>query len=315
MSRKYKKRKNGTTFRNLQWEQGLDYWMARNGYGARTWGQYPSVDWSDKWKPEATAFYKKNSGKVRVCWYYGPNGKYAYENVAPNTLVWDVFPAEDPQSRIKRRTASSTHDHVSYFRSASEAKRFLADARPGEAEYDPAHSRWNPKHRKLLVKRKAYRTKKGRRVPAKSFRIADRGRPGRGPYTLPKIKKGGLGGPGYTSKPQAVRHAILRKVVKSKGYRTALGRIMLLRRYGKRTMSKGVLKLLARDRRWLVKTFGGEGSFKKRKSRRRNPTHTAFVPHHGPGKIIARRPKNMVDVKLKNGRTVRVSARSLRRSR
>lgn len=78
---------------------------------------------------------------------------------------------------------------------------------------------------------------------------------------LPPITPGNLGGPGYTEKLDRARHAILRESVAEEGYRSTLGKILLLERYGKRTMHRDTLRLLARDRAWLRETFGGPGSF------------------------------------------------------
>jgi DNA-binding PadR family transcriptional regulator len=78
---------------------------------------------------------------------------------------------------------------------------------------------------------------------------------------LPPITPGNLGGPGYTAKSARARHAILRSSVAAEGYRSTLGKILLLERYGARTMHRDTLRLLARDRLWLRETFGGPGSF------------------------------------------------------
>lgn len=125
------------------------------------------------------------------------------------------------------------------------------------------------KIRRKAYTRKSYTRADGTRVGktrVPSSCITDRGAPGRGKKVLPTMQAGGLGGPGYTTKSKAERHKILRKCVEDDGYRTCMGRLMEPARLGKITMGKHALKVFDEDRKWLVKTFGGAGSFGPRRN-------------------------------------------------
>lgn len=61
----------------------------------------------------------------------------------------------------------------------------------------------------MLIHRKSYVRSDGTRVKATSFRIKNRGKPGRGPKLF-KLKKGGLSKYGYDAKsPMSMRHKAL----------------------------------------------------------------------------------------------------------
>ncbi len=120
----------------------------------------------------------------------------------------------------------------------------------------------------LKVKRKGYTRKDGTKVKGSTFCIKDQGKPGRGPDLVPEIKEGTLGGPGYTKKKAAARHRLLSTCVKKYGYEKCLGKLNYLGVVGKNTWPKSRLAKIDADRNWLVKKYGGEGSFGPRK----NPT-------------------------------------------
>jgi len=128
---------------------------------------------------------------------------------------------------------------------------------------------------KIRVKRKGYTRKDGTRVKATTFLVKDRGAPGRrargakaGPFKDEKPwigREGGLGGPGYTHKSERARREILRRKVARDGYRTVLGRVMVLER--NTGISSEARRRLEADREFLKRNFGGEGSFGKRHGR------------------------------------------------
>lgn len=122
----------------------------------------------------------------------------------------------------------------------------------------------------LRVRRKAYTRRDGTRVRATQFCAEDRGAPGRGPKVIPPLKEGALGGPGFLSKPERTRHKLLAASVERDGYRTTLGRLNALEVFGKRTFSQKELDTIEADRQWLVRKFGGPGSFGPRKRRRKS---------------------------------------------
>lgn len=109
-------------------------------------------------------------------------------------------------------------------------------------------------------------------VPETTYTMEDPGKPGRrsrgakaGPFSASKgyepwiQREGKLGGPGYTEKPQKKRREILTKCVKQFGYRSCLGSVMVLLRNSE--ISKKTRKVLESDKAWLMKTYGGPGSF------------------------------------------------------
>lgn len=134
----------------------------------------------------------------------------------------------------------------------------------------------------ILIRREAYTRSDGTRVGKTQYCADDRGRPGvrsfgaksaKGKYAgradmAPLIsRKGKLGGAGYTKRPIAERHEILRGCVEEYGYRSCLGslQVMLL---GKTQRGKA-RKVFQEDKDWLVRTFGGPGSFGPRQVRTR----------------------------------------------
>lgn len=141
----------------------------------------------------------------------------------------------------------------------------------------------------------SYTNKHGTRV---TYRTKDRGKRGLGPKLIPRMKRGGLGGAGYTTADTTARHKRLRASVKADGYRATLGRLNALSVLGKTDFSKAKLDRIARDRRWLSKQFGGPGSFGPRKGkgkgkRKGNPGRRArATPPRGEGGRFTSYPPN-----------------------
>lgn len=121
----------------------------------------------------------------------------------------------------------------------------------------------------VSVTRKGYTRKDGTRVKGSTFCIEDQGKPGKtsrgakgGPYAdeEPWIEREGkLGGPGYTKKKQKDRRNILRSCVKKYDYRSCLGSLMVLLRSSE--IKGKTRKTIESDKKWLMKEFGGPGSF------------------------------------------------------
>jgi hypothetical protein len=72
-------------------------------------------------------------------------------------------------------------------------------------------------------------------------------------------REGKLGGPGYTDRPQKERRQILAQCVNEYGYRSCLGSIQVLLRSSE--IHADTRKTLESDKKWIVKEFGGPGSF------------------------------------------------------
>ncbi len=162
----------------------------------------------------------------------------------------------------------------------------LLTVEEAEAKYDDdieaAHKarKANPcKKGEILIDRRGYKRKgsirkdgtpvKAGRVPPSSFCIRDPGTKGRrargaekGPFRkeAPWIEDtGSLGGPGYTKKPAKTRHQILDRCVRKEDYRSCLGKIMVLLRSTQ--LKAATRKTLEADKKYLMKKYGGPGSF------------------------------------------------------
>lgn len=72
-------------------------------------------------------------------------------------------------------------------------------------------------------------------------------------------REGKLGGPGYTKRPQKKRRDILKRCVKQYGYRSCLGSLTVLLQSGE--IKGKTRKTIESDEKWLVKEYGGSGSF------------------------------------------------------
>ena len=136
----------------------------------------------------------------------------------------------------------------------------------------------------LRIKRKGY-TRKGyvtrtgkrvkpTRVPGTTYCTPDKGKPGRGPKLIPKLKKGTLGIE-YSKEPSAKsRRAKLKTCVKKYGYQSCVGKVNALRVLNKNTWPKKWLAMLDSDLKWLQKTYRGKSGGKKNPtpSRKKNPS-------------------------------------------
>lgn len=93
--------------------------------------------------------------------------------------------------------------------------------------------------RRKSYRRKGYTRSSGIRVSPTlvgSKCIKDRGRKGKGPYTLPQLRKGGLRKYGWSStSPASERLKALSKAVKKEGYSKITKRIVILANYNIRT--------------------------------------------------------------------------------
>lgn len=85
-------------------------------------------------------------------------------------------------------------------------------------------------------------------------------------------RPGKLGGKGFLSKPRDTQKKILRKCVDHYGYRSCLGSVMILERIPATQSKYG--RTLATLRRFLVKDYGGPGSF----GPQANPHQFTMVP-------------------------------------
>lgn len=106
----------------------------------------------------------------------------------------------------------------------------------------------------LVVRRKAYVKKSGVRVKAATFKIRDRGAPGRG-KKLFKVKKGKLGVLGYsTAATQSKRRTAIGKAVKKHGalstFRSLNAQVLFRKR--QRDSAKKVFKA---DRDYVKRKF------------------------------------------------------------
>ena len=102
--------------------------------------------------------------------------------------------------------------------------------------------------------RKAFTTKRGgkkikvskARVKPSTFKISDRGKPGRGPRVVPPLKEGALGGPGFFNRLDEEQEQIVFNRAKEVGERKVVGELRALQVFFKTTdpqKSKRALEL------------------------------------------------------------------------
>jgi len=108
---------------------------------------------------------------------------------------------------------------------------------------------------KLLVRRRAFNTKRGTRVQATTFRIRDLGRPGRGPKVIPKLRKGRLGVDFSKSARSRRRREVM--VAKRLGEKSVLGMLQAIVVFNKR-VNPVVSRKAASDRRFIASSFIGK---------------------------------------------------------
>lgn len=97
------------------------------------------------------------------------------------------------------------------------------------------------------IRRKAYTTRKG--VKVKSTCVPDKGKPGKGPKTLPSPKPGALTG-WQKALPQKERLRVLKSLTKEQGCGVVINKLNLLRNI---TADKPTKKAAASDMRRLRK--------------------------------------------------------------
>lgn len=122
----------------------------------------------------------------------------------------------------------------------------------------------------IKITRRGYNTKAGKRVKPATFCATDRGRPGRGPKTIPTPRKGALGGPGYTTKTTEARHRLLRKHLREHGYASTIAALQSRINLGSQTMTRTALAVFEKDKRWVQKH--GETMAKTKNARKKPRT-------------------------------------------
>lgn len=84
------------------------------------------------------------------------------------------------------------------------------------------------------------------RVSPSTFKIRDRGKPGRGPKVVPPLAKGALGGPGFFNRPSEQQEKMVFNRAKRLGERKVVGELRALQVFFKTTnpqKSKRALQL------------------------------------------------------------------------
>ena len=92
--------------------------------------------------------------------------------------------------------------------------------------------------------RKAFTAKRGgskkvkvakTRIRSSTFKISDRGKPGRGPKVVPPLKEGALGGPGFFNRSTDEQEQIVFSRAKEIGERKVVGELRALQLFFKNT--------------------------------------------------------------------------------
>jgi hypothetical protein len=89
--------------------------------------------------------------------------------------------------------------------------------------------------KKITVRRKAYTRRDGTRVKATTYKMKDRGAPGRGKKDIKIKDPGGLGGPGFLEVSQQTRNKRMRNSIKQDGLTTTIRRVGALKGFMSRT--------------------------------------------------------------------------------
>lgn len=104
----------------------------------------------------------------------------------------------------------------------------------------------------ITVHRRGYTRKEGTRVKGTTYRMKDRGKPGKGPKLF-SVKKGKLA-PYHTNMPAKLRHQILKRKIKKYGalsvFRSLNAQVVFRKR--EKSRAKEVFK---KDRDWVKKNF------------------------------------------------------------
>ncbi len=114
--------------------------------------------------------------------------------------------------------------------------------------------------------RKAFTAKRGSgkkvkvtkaRVRPSTFKISDRGKPGRGPKVVPPLEEGALGGPGFFNRPNDEQEQIVFNRAREVGERKVVGELRAVQVFLKNTDPQ-------KSRRALELSKKIAGSFKGR---------------------------------------------------
>jgi hypothetical protein len=116
-------------------------------------------------------------------------------------------------------------------------------------------------------KRKAYTARRGGKkvrvskatVKPSTFKVSDRGKPGRGPKVVPPLEKGALGGPGFFSRSSDEQKQIVFRRAKKMGEKKVVGELRALQLFFKTTDPR-------KSRRALELSKQVAGSFKGRQN-------------------------------------------------
>lgn len=109
-------------------------------------------------------------------------------------------------------------------------------------------------YRRPKIVREGYVRKDGVVVPPTL--IEDKGKPGKGPKLIPKLRSGTLSRHGYSSKdPTQQRHEALSKAVKAEGATVVIRKLNVVATLQKNTNPK-LSKEMKADSAWVKATFG-----------------------------------------------------------
>ena len=135
---------------------------------------------------------------------------------------------------------------------------------------------------KLVVRRKGYKRKAftarrgGKKVRVgkatikpSTFKIRDRGKPGRGPKVVPPLAKGALGGPGFFRRPADEQKQIVFRRAKKMGEKKVVGELRALQVFFKTTSPQKSRRALALSKQVAdsfkgKKNIGYPGGFSKK---------------------------------------------------
>lgn len=119
--------------------------------------------------------------------------------------------------------------------------------------------------RRKGYKRKAYTAKRGgkkvrvsaARVKPSTFKIRDRGKPGRGPKLVPPLEEGALGGPGFFNRSKDEQEKIVFERAKKMGEKKVVGELRALQVFFKTTSPQKSRRALALSKK-VAGSFEGK---------------------------------------------------------
>ena len=233
---------------------------------AWTWGrQISKVIKPNRRKNTSSRIYKGHQIK-------GKRGKYTVEpygypfTTLKDAKAWldrhvrDAYPKpkkanpkrrKHPEVKIQRRG----YERKGYWMTTSTGKQVWVPPTYIAATEFEIEDQGRPGVRSFGAKSagEGYRRNKSKRRPTKKEIEARR-------YDKPLItREGKLGGPGYTGKSVRQRHKILDQCVKNFSYRSCLGSLQVL--LISTEMGKSARRVIEQDKKWLMKKYGGPGSF------------------------------------------------------